>query len=124
VGVLSNLNWWEIMVLALIAMFIFGPERLPKVLGDVMRVVRGLRNMARNATADLSRELGTEVKLEDLHPKAFIRKHVLSDDDEALLRRPFEEVAGDLRKLGSDLEDQTRRPVQKPADTRYDADAT
>ena len=38
------------------------------------------------ATADLSRELGTDIQLEDLHPKAFIRKHLLSEEDEQALR--------------------------------------
>ena len=51
----SNLNMWEIIALALIGLFIFGPERLPKVIGDGMRMLRGLRAMARNATDDLSR---------------------------------------------------------------------
>ena len=44
--------------------------------------------MARNATGDLSRELGTDIQLEDLHPRTFVRKHLLSEEDEAALRRP------------------------------------
>ena len=71
---LGNLGGWEILCLVLLALFIFGPERLPKVVGDGLRLLRKVRQVARNATADLSRELGTEVTLEDLHPKNFIRK--------------------------------------------------
>ena len=44
----SNLNWWEIMGLALLGLFIFGPERLPKVISEGVRMLRGLREMARN----------------------------------------------------------------------------
>jgi sec-independent protein translocase protein TatB len=97
--VFGNLNMWEILGLALIALFIFGPERLPKVVGDAMRMLRGLRNMARNATNDLSRELGTEVRLEDLNPKTFIRRHVLSDEEQAALRRPIDDLAHDVRGI-------------------------
>jgi sec-independent protein translocase protein TatB len=97
--VFGNLNMWEVVGLALIALFIFGPERLPKVIGDAMRMLRGLRNMARNATNDLSRELGTEVSLEDLNPKTFIRKHVLSDEEQAALRRPIDDLAHDVRAI-------------------------
>ncbi len=64
---------------------------------DGLRLVRNLRNMARNATGDLSRELGTDIQLEDLHPKAFIRKHLLSEEDEAAIRKPLQGVYDNLR---------------------------
>jgi len=136
--VFGNLNGWEIIILALLGLFIFGPERLPKVIADAMRIVRGLRNMARNATADLSRELGTEVSLEDLHPKTFIRKHLLSEEDEAQLRRPFDDAMRDVKQVSTDVNDYanpnsyTSPPQPRGGDTpieggrhrTYDDDAT
>jgi len=111
--VFSNLNWWEIVGLALLGLFIFGPERLPKVISDGLRMLRQVRDMARNATTDLSRELGTEVRLEDLHPKTFIRKHLLSEEDEAALRRPFDDAYRDVKQVTSDVNDVgSRRPQQ------------
>lgn len=102
----ENLNWWEIAALLMLALLIFG-ERLPKVIGDGLRMLRGLRAMAQNATTDLSRELGTDIQLQDLHPKAFIRKHILSEDDEAAIRKPlqglFEDVKSDLNGVRTDL---------------------
>ncbi|WCN82170.1 preprotein translocase subunit TatB [Micromonospora sp. LH3U1] len=92
----ENLNVWEIGALLLLALLIFG-DRLPAVITDGLRMVRNLRNMARNATGDLSRELGTDIQLEDLHPKAFIRKHLLSEEDEAAIRKPLQGVYDDLR---------------------------
>lgn len=92
----DNLNWWEIGALLLVALLIFG-DRLPNVIADGLRMVRNLRRMARDATGDLSRELGTDIQLEDLHPKAFIRKHLLSEEDEAALRKPLQSVYDDLR---------------------------
>ncbi|RZU73085.1 sec-independent protein translocase protein TatB [Micromonospora kangleipakensis] len=93
---LDNLNWWEIGALLLLALLIFG-DRLPAVINDGLRMVRNLRNMARNATGDLSRELGTDIQLEDLHPKAFIRKHLLSEDDEQAIRKPLQSMYDNLR---------------------------
>ncbi|MFI9644350.1 preprotein translocase subunit TatB [Micromonospora sp. NPDC051925] len=93
---LDNLNWWEIGVLLLLALLIFG-DRLPNVITDGLRMVRNLRDMARNATGDLSRELGTDIQLEDLHPKAFIRKHLLSEEDEQAIRKPLQGVYDNLR---------------------------
>jgi sec-independent protein translocase protein TatB len=103
--VFANLNVWEIGVLVLLALFIFGPERLPKLIGDAVKVIRTLRGMARNATDDLSRELGHDVSLEDLHPKTFIRKHLLSEEDEAVLRRPFDDAFRDIKQVSTDTSD-------------------
>ena len=104
----ENLNWWEIGALLMLALLIFG-ERLPKVIGDGLRMLRGLRAMAQNATTDLSRELGTDIQLQDLHPKAFIRKHLLSEEDEAAIRKPlqglFEDVKQDLNGVKDDLKE-------------------
>ncbi|MFE0590039.1 preprotein translocase subunit TatB [Micromonospora echinospora] len=92
----DNLGAFEVGALLLLALLIFG-DRLPAVIGDGLRMVRNLRNMARNATTDLSRELGTDIQLEDLHPKAFIRKHLLSEEDEQAIRKPLQGIYDDLR---------------------------
>ncbi|MBV1849877.1 preprotein translocase subunit TatB [Catellatospora tritici] len=94
---LDNLNSWEFIGLLLLALLIFG-EKLPKVIQDGMRMLRNLRSMATNATGDLSRELGTDIRIEDLNPKAFVRKHLLSEEDEAALRNPLTGLYDDLRK--------------------------
>ncbi|GIM96004.1 preprotein translocase subunit TatB [Paractinoplanes toevensis] len=115
----ENLNWWEIGALLLLALLIFG-ERLPKVIGDGLRMLRGLRAMAQNATTDLNRELGTDLQLQDLHPKAFIRKHILSEEEEASLRKPlqglFDDVKNDLAGVKNDLSDvAAAADIRKPA---------
>jgi sec-independent protein translocase protein TatB len=130
----ENLNGWEIIVLALLGLFIFGPERLPKVISDGVRMLRNLRDLARNATDDLSREMGTDVRLEDLHPKTFIRKHLLSEDEERELRRPFDEVFRDVRQISTEAADGLNGAVTEHSKAdperssgsghRYDADAT
>ena len=104
----ENLNWWEIGALLMLALLIFG-ERLPKVISDGLRMLRGLRAMAQNATTDLSRELGTDIQLQDLHPKAFIRKHLLSEEDEQAIRKPlqglFDDVKSDLNGVKAELDE-------------------
>jgi sec-independent protein translocase protein TatB len=114
--VFENLNWWEIGALLLLALLIFG-DRLPTVINDGLRMVRNLRNMARNATGDLSRELGTDIQLEDLHPKAFIRKHLLSEEDEQALRKPLQSMYDNLRSDVTGVHDDLK-DVAKAADLR------
>ncbi len=108
---LENLGGWEFIVIVLIGLFIFGPDRLPKAISDGMRMLRNVRQMARNATGDLSRELGTDIQLEDLHPKAFLRKHLLSEADEAALRKPLQDIVGEVRGVA----DTVKRDAQEAA---------
>ncbi|HEX6969817.1 MAG TPA: preprotein translocase subunit TatB [Micromonosporaceae bacterium] len=112
----DNLNWWEIGGLLLIALLIFG-DRLPTVIGDALRMLRSLRDMARDATGDLSRELGTEIRLEDLNPKNFVRKHLLSEEEEAALRKPLQGIYHDLRNDLNGVRDELRE-VASAADLR------
>jgi sec-independent protein translocase protein TatB len=135
---LENLDGWKLLVLALIGIFVIGPDRLPKAIAEGVRMLRNVRNMARNATSDLSRELGTEITLEDLHPKTLIRKHLLSEEDEQQLRKPLESLYRDVRDDVKGIRTQAQdvadglnspEPVRKPADGTprrhaIDADAT
>lgn len=95
---LENLGGWEIVALLLVALFVIGPERLPKMLGELGKMIRKLRTMAANAQADISREVGTDIDITDLNPKTFIRKHVLSEADEEALKNPLQSALGDIKK--------------------------
>lgn len=100
---LENLGAFEFVALILLALFIIGPERLPKVISDGLGLLRKVRNMARSATSDLSRELGTNIELEDLHPKTFLRKHLLSEAEEEALRKPFQDVFKEVKTTADGL---------------------
>src|SRR5580698_10467197 len=81
---LSNLGWEEILVLAVIGLIVFGPDRLPKAAQDAARLLRQLRNMARGAANDLRAELGPEMAdldLRSLHPRRFVEDALFGDDD-------------------------------------------
>ncbi len=112
---LENIGGWELIVIVLVGLFIFGPDKLPKAISDGIRMLRTVRNMARNATGDLSRELGTPVELEDLNPKTFLRKHLLSEEDEAALRKPLQEIYSDARSVVDSVKlDADDKPVETP----------
>ena len=99
----ENISGWEILGLLLVALFIIGPDRLPKVISDTMGFLRKIRSMARNATSDLSRELGTNIELEDLHPKTFLRKHLLTEAEEDALRKPFQDAYREVKSTADSL---------------------
>lgn len=82
---LFDLNFTKLLVLALIGLVIFGPEQLPKMAAQAGRALRDLRRLADNAREDLSENLGPEFRdfdVNDLNPRAFVRKHLLDPVEE------------------------------------------
>ncbi|HEY9474018.1 MAG TPA: sec-independent translocase [Mycobacteriales bacterium] len=79
----NSLGWGEIAILVVIAVLIFGPDRLPSLARDAARMLRQVREMAQGARSQLRSELGPEfadLDLDSLNPKAFVRKHLFEDD--------------------------------------------
>lgn len=88
----------ELLVLVVIAVILFGPEKLPEFARKAARVIRYVRSMAGNAQQQLKDELGpdfSDVDVRDLNPKAFIQKHLLDD---------VEPIVADVKK---EIEDST-----------------
>lgn len=80
----NNLGWGEIAFLVVVALLVFGPDRLPSLARDAARMLRQVREMAQGARSQLRTELGPEfadLDLNSLNPKAFVRKHLFEGDD-------------------------------------------
>ena len=74
----------ELLVLVVIAVILFGPEKLPEFARKAARVIKYVRSMAGNAQEQLQKELGPEfsdLDVRDLNPKTFIQKHLMDDVD-------------------------------------------
>jgi sec-independent protein translocase protein TatB len=83
--VFESLGWGEILVLMVLALFVFGPDRLPGMAADAGRSLRKLRLYVKGMTDDLKTELGPElgdVDLASLNPRTFVQKHLFSDDED------------------------------------------
>ncbi|MFG2479093.1 sec-independent translocase [Streptomyces fagopyri] len=73
----------ELVALVVLAVLVFGPDKLPKMIQDVTRTIRKIREFSETAKADIREELGPEFKdfeFEDLNPKTFLRKQLDSDE--------------------------------------------
>ncbi|MGW0815386.1 sec-independent translocase [Streptomyces viridiviolaceus] len=73
----------ELVTLVVLAVLVFGPDKLPKVIQDVTRTIRKIREFSESAKQDIREELGPEFKdfeFEDLNPKTFIRKQLDNDE--------------------------------------------
>ncbi|QEU92012.1 sec-independent translocase [Streptomyces kanamyceticus] len=111
----NDIGALEIVTLVVLAVLIFGPDKLPKVIQDVSRTIRKIREFSDSAKADIREELGPEFKdfeFEDLNPKKFIRKQ-LDNDELGLkeirngfdLKKEMNEVADAVHGRESDSSD-------------------
>jgi sec-independent protein translocase protein TatB len=83
--VLGGLGWPETVVLLLLGLFLFGPDRLPGMAADAGRMLRRLRRYAKEMSQELRDELGPEMAdldLRSLHPREIVRRNLFEDDDE------------------------------------------
>jgi sec-independent protein translocase protein TatB len=74
----------EFIGLAILALIVLGPEKLPRYAAEAARMLQRLREMASSARADVRRELGPEfedMSLQDLNPRTLVRKHLLDPID-------------------------------------------
>jgi sec-independent protein translocase protein TatB len=77
-----DLSLTKLLVLAVIALVVFGPHELPKIASQAGRALRDLRRIAEGAKADLREGLGPEFDdfdFQDLSPRRFVQKHLLDD---------------------------------------------
>ena len=74
----------EFLGLAVVALLVLGPDKLPKFAADAARFIHQVRKMANTAREDVRRELGPDlqgISLDDLNPRNALRKHVLDPLD-------------------------------------------
>ena len=77
-----DLSLPKLLVLAVIALVVFGPNELPKIAAQAGRALRDLRQIAEGAKNDLREGLGpefTDFDIEDLNPKRLAYKHLFGD---------------------------------------------
>ncbi|MFB0616564.1 sec-independent translocase [Streptomyces sp. AGS-58] len=73
----------ELVTIIVLAVLVFGPDKLPKVIQDVTRTIRKIREFSESAKHDIRQELGPEFKdfeFEDLNPKTYLRKQLDNED--------------------------------------------
>ena len=93
----------EIFGLAILAMLLVGPERLPKLAVEAAQLVKKMRGLATTATAELRENLGPgfeDLQPKDLNPKTFLKKQVSDLLDE---EKPKPKVNRPVAMIDPDL---------------------
>lgn len=102
-----GINPGEFLILAVLAVAILGPERLPEYASQLARLVRELRRMATGAREQLREQVGPEIDEVDwrkLDPRQYDPRRIIK---EALL----DDVEDAIRPAASPLRPATRTAV-------------
>ncbi|MBM9507705.1 sec-independent translocase [Actinacidiphila acididurans] len=110
----------ELVAIVVLAVLIFGPDKLPKVIQDVMAFIRKVREFSDSAKEDIRRELGPEFKdfeFEDLNPKTFIRKNLMSGEEDEYGLNELKDLRNtfDMRKEMAEVTDAVNGVEPGPA---------
>lgn len=112
-----DIGFPEMVALVVLALLIFG-DRLPQVAADLGRLLRQLRQLAAGARRDLTEGLGPEfdeLRMSDLNPRTFVRKHLLD---------PIDDDTGELGDSDAPRQKASPRPPGEAGKPPYDPDAT
>lgn len=112
----SSLGWPEIAVLIVVALFIFGPDRLPGAAKQAGSALKSLKGQITGARKQIKEEFGDTLPDFDrdlLNPRAYVRKHLWDDDADT--------ASGPAVPRGMKATQQLPQ-TQQPA--KYDAEAT
>ncbi|MFC7489642.1 MULTISPECIES: hypothetical protein [unclassified Knoellia] len=95
-----GINGWEIVLLALIAVFVLGPERLPEYAQKLAQLIKKGRVMAEGAKGQLKDQLGPDyedINWRQYDPRQYDPRRIVR---EALIE-PLEDAASGLKSDGN-----------------------
>ena len=115
----------EILVLLVVGLLVFGPDRLPEMARQAGSWLRDLRRMVANARRDLSDGLGVDEadlrKLRNINPKSYVRRNVLDGLD---LDLGLDDDKPPRRSGGRTTARAGERVTKAAVNPPYDPDAT
>lgn len=116
-----GMGWSEIILIGIVGVLVFGPDKLPEFARQSARMIRTVRRMAQDAKNDLGRELGHDLsglELRDLDPREVVRRTFLDESPSAITPPQPQSDSG---ALGRDANEHAERAPRVPP---VDPDAT
>ena len=101
-----DIGFWELSIIALVALLVIGPERLPKVARTAgLWIGRGRRMLS-----SVKQDIEQEIKAEEL--KEILAKQAQSN--------PLEEIVEDVKQPLEDFKHNTEKSLDSASDDRKD----
>jgi sec-independent protein translocase protein TatB len=84
-----DIGFWELVIIALVALIIIGPERLPKLAHDAGRLIRKVRHFIQNAKREVEKELKLD-QLNDLNESIHHVESLMNQAPDKLIREQLD----------------------------------
>jgi sec-independent protein translocase protein TatB len=120
-----GLTFDKLLIIAIIAVFLIGPDRLPGYAAQLARLVKSLRGMADGAKERMREEMGPEfdeVDWKKLDPRQYDPRRIIREalvDEVAPVVKPVS-----ARGYTESAYDQRQRKLGKGRPAPFDAEAT
>jgi len=132
---LFGINGSEFIVLAVLAVVILGPEKLPEYAKKLANLVKEVRRMANGAKEQLREEVGDEVadidwkKLDprQYDPRRIIKEALIDEFDDAVnvaKEKPSTQVAPAPVRTAIETQTQKQAPLADNEAAPFDSEAT
>ena len=109
---LSDIGFGEVLIIAVVGLLVFGPDRLPQMAKQAGGWLRDLRAMVASARSEVSDSLGVDARyLSD--PKGSLAKDVLGEDVPKVPKIP---TSSDAVTKALGLDDVAAKPPADPVD--------
>jgi sec-independent protein translocase protein TatB len=126
-----GLTFDKLLIIALIAVFLIGPDRLPGYAAQLARLAKSLRAMANGAKERMRDEMGPEFDEVDwtkLDPRKYdprrIIREALQEDDATAAAAAATATATPPKRYVESAYDQRQRKLGKPRPAPFDVEAT
>jgi sec-independent protein translocase protein TatB len=123
-----GLTFEKLLLIGVLAVFLLGPERLPRYAAGLARLVKGIRNMASGAKERMRDEMGddfNDVDWRKLDPRQYDPRRIIRD---ALLDSPPTPArVSSAATVAASSEEKPRRPRParaKAGSAPFDGEAT
>ena len=119
-----GLTFDKLLIVAVIAAFLIGPERLPAYAAKLGQFTRSLRDFANGAKTRMREEMGPEfddVDWKKLDPRQYDPRRIIR---EALLDDPETPATSSIKPVTESAYAQRRRELQPGAVPPFDGEST
>ena len=100
-----DIGFPEMLLVALVMLLVFGPERLPEVLRTLGRWIGGARRSFTNLKTELEREIGADEIRRDLHNSKIL-------EEARKVREELNRAGSDLRVSEQEMDRMVRERMQ------------
>jgi sec-independent protein translocase protein TatB len=113
------MSLFEILIIVVVALLVFGPERMPEVVRSVALTIGRIKRMLQNARSEFEEHIGADAIRQQLHNEEIMANEIATREEiEPTMREDSQSSVGN-QQINSQISqyDHPSSPSSKTADT-------